>query len=628
MGGAVKREARRRAVARVGWCRVCPPAGLVSSARWAAPPYLAAIFRPHWLGMAAELAIAGGSLAVSVGDVVVRPLIDRYKRGRAVARDGLAVYVPGSGRLMDFTSDTAKRKAIAERIKGEKWIRSYLEPPVIKLSELISALLAVRLISPIPPNAPPLENAVQVLGTVDVVCKLEGILLAETTGFLNVPSPPAQPDERVPWELLNHAEVPAEPWREDAKLLDIWFALHCEYIFPVAPSRVLAAANTFHRISLATGGSPPLVKSMGAPARRHYEVPLEDLKRIAMETDISLIRGHSAPVVPPPRQGVRLAGMLGGHETAALLGPNCSELLRRGIVDLAHAQRLGLQVCAEDGRYLLRTEVGQERASRDMQSVRDGHYRLNIHGMQTVVFTRCRSPHFGTLILERYLDDLGDKEVFDDPACVLRLCQKIDQSMGLNNRSSTPISLSTAQCRLAEVAETTIANELVAGNFTLTNQDFAAVFWGKLSYESTLLELKWREGFEVAVVDTIGSRLNMHQVRLLQDEPPFLQFINSQGADVDVESVNIHVPAGRGFRLVTTDDAYCYLHHHRVFTGKYMPVGTVGKWHQTLTEVTFVEDTPAGALGLLGARHTADLLGVTAAPGVTPTRQSPQAPRV
>lgn len=389
----------------------------------------------------AEAAIAGGALLVSVGDVAVRPLINRYKRGRAVARDGLAVYIPGSGRLMDFTSDKANRQALAASIKGQKWIRAYLEPTVIKLTELISALLAVRLIAAIPPGAARLEVAVQVLGTVDPVRKLEGILLAERVGFLNIPLPSpsssptvvsvdSQPQARVPWELLKDAEVPADPWWDDPKLLDIWFALHCEYIFPVAPPRVLAAANTLHRIAVSSGGAPPLVKARGELAKRHFEVPLEELHHIARATDRTLLRGLSAPVVPLPGRAVRLAGMLGGHETAALLGDNCGELLKAGMTDLLHARRLSLLVlCAEGGRYLVQAEVGQERASRDLHTKSNGHFLLNIHDMQTVLFTHCRSPHFGTLILERFLIDMGANEVFDDPASVLRLCQQVDQSM-------------------------------------------------------------------------------------------------------------------------------------------------------------------------------------------------------
>jgi len=560
---------------------------------------------------------AGVGVLVSTGTVVARPAINRYREGRALARQGLAVYVPGSGRLLDFTpGERATQIALKAVLTEEKWLAAYLTPPVIDLGELVAALQAVRLLENPLPGGGRLEPAVQVLGTRKPVQKLEGILLAVHHGFLfqppttqdgaarvdaggHAPNPPPAHTTRVPWRLLTDAAEPDARWRADPVLIDIWFALHCPYVFPVARGRVLAAAATYARIIAATPGALPLVKTRGGvPAKRHFEVPLADLLSEIDATEPRLLRAAAAPVVLPPTDAERLAGMLGGRQTAELLGPDVAASLTRAVVDLSANQRLGLQVHADaDGRYALRCEVGQPRAERDFRAVSGRDYRLIVRGPEDreLFFTHCRTVQ-GTVLLERFLDEMAPGEVYADPAHVLCMAKRVDQSLSLCRKKTW----TSDECRLAEVVGTTFGQKLAAGDLDLCLADFERVIWTETSQAASLLELRWRTGAAVAVIDTFGARLSVQQVRLLQDEPPFLQWINLLGADVAVDTSAVHVPAGRGFRAVGFDDGYCYMQHQREYVGKYKPIGTVGVWHQSLSEVEFVRDTTEGELGQLG----------------------------
>ena len=197
-------------------------------------------------------AVAGAAAGAAAGAVVttgcnllIQPLIDRRKQGRQLARSRLGVYIPGSGRMMEFTSTTTNTKSLTPFLKKDGWLKEYLNQPVIDLSELASALQAVNQLPQRTVANVDIEDTVMVLGTIDPVKKLEGILVAFKKGFLDKTGPAAR---RVPWKLLHDAELPGDWSLDNYQLLDIWFALHCEFIFPIDDEKVIAAANTYHRI--------------------------------------------------------------------------------------------------------------------------------------------------------------------------------------------------------------------------------------------------------------------------------------------------------------------------------------------------------------------------------------------
>ena len=101
---------------------------------------------------------------------------------------------------------------------------------------------------------------------------------------------------------------------------------------------------------------------------------------------------------------------------------------------------------------------------------------------------------------------------------------------------------------------------------------------------------------KVCVVDAIGYRVHVSQIRLPISEPDFISFINIQGSDMDLEVSTVSLPAGQGFRNVDFSERYCYLQNQRVFTGRYRRVGSVGMWHQTMGQISFESDGD-GVLG-------------------------------
>lgn len=353
-------------------------------------------------------------------------------------------------------------------------------------------------------------------------------------------------------------------------------------------SRVIGAADTLRRIRLETGGPAPIVTVKGKEVERHYEVPVERLMRIAKSTDVSLLRG---PLYDGPSIATRAAGILGGIRTLVLLGEGCAAKITRALKEVDVAHNMGLEVMETNGKYVIRSSCSQARAESDFEAKGPRQFWLSLHGLKTICFTECKTIG-GSIIVEKRLDELEDGEVFQDVKNVEEVCKRVDQSMGMNKKTTRY----SEECRIGEAVDTDFCRKVVENKIVLRDDDFRKVSWAPLEFEKTTLVIEWKRGIETCVVDTLGYGLSVTQIRLPFDEPDHLRFINIRGTDVDVDTSSVNLPVGQGFRSVDFGETYCYLQNHRIFVGRFKRVGNVGRWHQTLSGISFEGD----GYGILG----------------------------
>ncbi len=384
--------------------------------------------------------IAASALTM-VGNPIVQAAINRWKRGREIARGSLGVYIPGRGDLMEFESDPVNKQRLDEILQHEKWIREYLKPSVIDLKELESALRATKVLRRRDYSAN-LESAVMILGTTKYAIKLEGILLALQAGFLENSEPEASvvnerlefndSDDHVPWKLLHQAKCPAEPWLFSARLLDIWFAIHCPVIFPVKHARIIAAYDTYRRIdgyqrmTLHVSGRPS--EEFEGP-RYHYQVAGEELLKIARSTETSLIRG---PAVDLPDESQRLAGIIGGIEILNSLGDECAKLVLAALDDLYRGVGKDLKIACFSGSYFAVTHCGIERAQQDYEEMEGGKHKLKVPGSDGfLIFSNATTINNNTVRFEEPLSSMTSQGVFQNPQNLEKVCRAVDHAMML-----------------------------------------------------------------------------------------------------------------------------------------------------------------------------------------------------
>ncbi len=102
------------------------------------------------------------------------------------------------------------------------------------------------------------------------------------------------------------------------------------------------------------------------------------------------------------------------------------------------------------------------------------------------------------------------------------------------------------------------------------------------------LELKWDRKFKFCVLDSLGTKMSLDQIRLPMEEPRKVRFLNLFGRDLAVQTRHISIPSSMGFKKVDFANKYCYLQMPgREYTGKTWPVGSVGVWKQTPSEISF-----------------------------------------
>ncbi len=534
------------------------------------------------------------SALTMVGNPIVQATINRWKRGRQIARGSLGVYIPGRGDLMDFKSDPVNKQRLEEILQHEKWIREYLKPSVIDLKELESALRATKVLQKGNYSAN-LESAVMILGTTKPAVKLEGILLALQEGFLeNFETESSNETERtefndstdhIPWKLLHQAKCPVEPWLISTRLLDIWFAIHCPVIFPVKHSRIIAAYDTYRRID---GYQRMLLHVNGGQSeefegpRYHYQVAGEELLKIARSTLTSLIRG---PTVDLPDESQRLAGIIGGIEILNALGSDCAKLVLSALDDVYRGISKDLKIACLSGSYFAITYCSIERAEQDHKEMEDGKHKLKVPGSdEFLIFSNATIINDNTKRFEEPLSSMTGQDVFRNPQNLEKVCHAVDHAMTVFEKKTV---LEENTCRLYEVASNSFAQH-ISKSRKLTNEDFSSCTWGVLKFDGVCLELKWNKEFKFCVIDTLGTKISLNQIRLPMQEPTKVRFVNLFGHDVAIQTRHISIPARMGFKKVDFADKYCYLQTPgREFTGKTWPVGSVGVWKQTHSEITF-----------------------------------------